>query len=260
MIELINLSKVYSNSKFDVEAIKNLNLKFKDNGFVFIVGKSGCGKSTLLNLMGGLDSVTLGDIVCDGNHLSKMTEKELNDYRNRYLGFVFQDYCLIEDLTVYENIALALDIKGEKISREKRKELVYSTLEKVELDKSMANRKIKELSGGQRQALTLLMATMTKPKLLLLDEHTAALDPKTAAKVLDLTEKIVNRDKLTTLMITHNMRDALRCGNRLIMLHNGRIIIDVEGEEKKKLDVPDLLKMFEQASGDEFASDRALLG
>ena len=132
----------------------------------------------------------------------------------------------------------------------------------AELDLGLEDRltsKVGLLSGGQRQAITLLMATLSQPKLLLLDEHTAALDPKTAAKVLELTERIVTRDKLTTLMITHNMKDALRYGNRLIMLHNGNIIIDVAGEEKAKLDVPDLLKMFEQASGDALASDRMLL-
>ena len=132
-----------------------------------------------------------------------------------------------------------------------------------ELDLGLENRltaKVGLLSGGQRQALTLLMATLKKPKLLLLDEHTAALDPKTAEKVLTLTDKIVSRDKLTTLMITHNMRDALRFGNRLIMLHNGRVIIDVEGEEKKHLEIPDLLRMFEKASGDVMANDRMLLG
>lgn len=237
MIELINLSKVYSNSKFDVEAIKNLNLKFKDNGFVFIVGKSGCGKSTLLNLMGGLDSVTLGDIVCDGNHLSKMTEKELNDYRNRYLGFVFQDYCLIEDLTVYENIALALDIKGEKISREKRKELVYSTLEKVELDKSMANRKIKELSGGQRQRVSIARTLIKDPKLILADEPTGNLDSRTSKTILELLQNL-SKDRLV-IIVSHNMEDAMKYADRIVELSDGVVISDIErtGEDIHSFEV-----------------------
>lgn len=245
------------------KALQGLNLHLKPGDFVTVIGGNGAGKSTMLNSIAGAFIADQGKIIIDGNDVTKDPEYK----RAKYIGRVFQDPMLgtAAGMQIEENLAVAsrrgkrpgLAWSSKSSEREKYRNLLK------ELDLGLEDRltsKVGLLSGGQRQALTLLMATMTKPKLLLLDEHTAALDPKTAAKVLDLTEKIVNRDKLTTLMITHNMRDALRCGNRLIMLHNGRVIIDVEGEEKNKLDVPDLLKMFEQASGDEFASDRALLG
>lgn len=245
------------------KALQGLNLHLKPGDFVTVIGGNGAGKSTMLNSIAGVFYADKGKITIDGVDVTKDPEYK----RAKHIGRVFQDPMLgtAAGMQIEENLAVAsrrgkvpgLAWSSKSSEREKFREMLK------ELDLGLEDRltsKVGLLSGGQRQALTLLMATMTKPKLLLLDEHTAALDPKTAAKVLDLTEKIVNRDKLTTLMITHNMRDALRCGNRLIMLHNGRIIIDVEGEEKKKLDVPDLLKMFEQASGDEFASDRALLG
>lgn len=245
------------------KALQGLNLHLKQGDFVTVIGGNGAGKSTMLNSIAGAFIADQGKIIIDGDDVTKDPEYK----RAKYIGRVFQDPMLgtAAGMQIEENLAVAsrrgkrpgLAWSSKSSEREKYRNLLK------ELDLGLEDRltsKVGLLSGGQRQALTLLMATMTKPKLLLLDEHTAALDPKTAAKVLDLTEKIVNRDKLTTLMITHNMRDALRCGNRLIMLHNGRVIIDVEGEEKNKLDVPDLLKMFEQASGDEFASDRALLG
>ena len=217
----------------------------------------------MLNSIAGVFPIDAGKVLIDGEDITKRPEHK----RAKYIGRVFQDPMLgtAAGMMIEENLALA-SRRGEtpglgwSLSSEQH-ERFYELLK--ELDLGLENRmtaKVGLLSGGQRQALTLLMATLKKPKLLLLDEHTAALDPKTAAKVLALTEKIVTRDNLTTLMITHNMRDALRYGNRLIMLHNGRVIIDVQGEEKQHLEIPDLLAMFEKASGSEMASDRLLLG
>ena len=215
-----------------------------------------------MNSIAGVFPIDSGKIIIDGNDITKTPEHK----RAKYIGRVFQDPMMgtAAGMMIEENLAIAArrgKTPGLKWGLDSDNQTWFSELLQ-ELDLGLENRmtaKVGLLSGGQRQALTLLMATLIKPKLLLLDEHTAALDPKTAAKVLALTERIVNRDHLTTLMITHNMRDALRCGNRLIMLHNGRVIIDVEGEEKSRLTIPDLLKMFEQASCDMLDSDRLLL-
>ena len=244
-------------------ALNGLNLKLNEGDFVTVIGGNGAGKSTMLNAVAGVWPVDSGKIIIDGTDVTKLGEHQ----RAAYIGRVFQDPMTgtAATMQIEENLALAarrgkrrgLRIGITKAERERYRELLKS------LDLGLEERltaRVGLLSGGQRQALTLLMATLKKPKLLLLDEHTAALDPKTAAKVLALTEKIVTRDQLTTLMITHNMRDALRYGNRLIMLHNGRVIIDVKGEEKQHLQIADLLDMFEKASGSEMASDRLLLG
>ena len=217
----------------------------------------------MMNAIAGVWPVDAGKIIIDGVDVTKLPEHK----RAKYLGRVFQDPMTGTAATmgIEENLALAKRRgKGRflrnGITRKEREE--YRELLKI-LDLGLETRltsKVGLLSGGQRQALTLLMATLQKPKLLLLDEHTAALDPKTAAKVLETTEFIVQRDQLTTLMITHNMRDAIAHGNRLIMLNEGRIILDIRGEEKKKLTVEDLLHKFEAASGEEFASDKAILG
>jgi putative ABC transport system ATP-binding protein len=217
----------------------------------------------MLNAVAGVFPIDSGKITIDGEDLTKQAEHK----RAKHIGRVFQDPMLgtAAGMMIEENLAIAsrrgkTPGLGWSFSDAQHDQFVELL---KELDLGLENRmtaKVGLLSGGQRQALTLLMATLKKPKLLLLDEHTAALDPKTAEKVLTLTDKIVSRDKLTTLMITHNMRDALRFGNRLIMLHNGRVIIDVEGEEKKHLQIPDLLTMFEKASGDVMANDRMLLG
>lgn len=208
-------------------------------------------------------AVGSGTITYDDVDVTKQPEYK----RAKYIGRVFQDPMMgtAANMQIDENLAIAS--RRGKIpglawsSKAKQKEQFREMLKELDLGlEDRLSSKVGLLSGGQRQAVTLLMATLNKPKLLLLDEHTAALDPKTAAKVLALTEKIVERDHLTTLMITHNMRDALRCGNRLIMLYNGQVIIDVAGEKKKNLDVPDLLKMFEKASGAEMVNDRMLLG
>ena len=245
------------------KALQGLNLHLNDGDFVTVIGGNGAGKSTMLNAIAGVWAVDSGTITIDDIDVTKQPEYK----RAKYIGRVFQDPMMgtAANMQIEENLAIA-SRRGKRpglswSAKAKQRDQFRSMLK--ELDLGLEDRltsKVGLLSGGQRQAVTLLMATINRPKLLLLDEHTAALDPKTAAKVLALTEKIVNRDKLTTLMITHNMRDALRYGNRLIMLHNGQIIIDVSGNEKKNLDVPDLLKMFEKASGDEMVNDRMLLG
>jgi putative ABC transport system ATP-binding protein len=244
------------------KALQGLNLHLNDGDFVSVIGGNGAGKSTMLNAIAGVWPVDSGSIVIDGVDVTKQPEYK----RAKYIGRVFQDPMVgtAANMQIQENLAIA-SRRGKFpslawSSKAKQNEMFREMV--AELDLGLEDRltsKVGLLSGGQRQAITLLMATLSQPKLLLLDEHTAALDPKTAAKVLELTERIVTRDHLTTLMITHNMKDALRYGNRLIMLHNGNIIIDVSGEEKARLDVPDLLKMFEQASGDALASDRMLL-
>ena len=244
-------------------ALDDFSLTLEDGDFVTVIGGNGSGKSTMMNAIAGVWPVDEGRIVIDGIDVTKLPEHK----RAKYLGRVFQDPMTGTAATmgIEENLALAkrrgksrsLKTGITKKEREEYKELLKS------LDLSLEERmtsKVGLLSGGQRQALTLLMATLQKPKVLLLDEHTAALDPKTAAKVLETTEKIVNRDKLTTLMITHNMKDAIVHGNRLIMLKDGHVILDIRGEEKKKLTVEDLLHKFEAASGDEFLSDQAILG
>ena len=233
-------------------ALQGLSLHLQPGDFATVIGGNGAGKSTMLNSIAGVFPIDAGKVLIDGEDITKRPEHK----RAKYIGRVFQDPMLgtAAGMMIEENLALA-SRRGEtpglgwSLSSEQH-ERFYELLK--ELDLGLENRmtaKVGLLSGGQRQALTLLMATLKKPKLLLLDEHTAALDPKTAAKVLALTEKIVTRDNLTTLMITHNMRDALRYGNRLIMLHNGRVIIDVHGEEQQLLEIPDLLAMFENASG-----------
>lgn len=264
MLHVENISKTFFPGTINEKcALQNLSLRLAPGDFATVIGGNGAGKSTMLNSIAGVFPVDAGKIIIDGEDITKKPEHK----RAKYIGRVFQDPMLgtAAGMMIEENLSLAAR-RGEvpglgwSLSSEQH-DRFYELLK--ELDLGLENRmtaKVGLLSGGQRQALTLLMATLKKPKLLLLDEHTAALDPKTAAKVLALTEKIVTRDNLTTLMITHNMRDALSYGNRLIMLHNGRIIIDVQGEEKKYLQIPDLLEMFEKASGAEMSSDRLLLG
>lgn len=264
MLELKNISKTFNPGTINEKtALKNLSLRLKDGDFVTVIGGNGAGKSTMLNAVAGAWPVDEGQILIDGTDVTRLSEHR----RAAYLGRVFQDPMTgtAATMSIEENLALAKR-RGKKrflragITRQEREE--YRELLKI-LGLGLEDRltsKVGLLSGGQRQALTLLMATLQKPKLLLLDEHTAALDPKTAAKVLEITDMIVNRDHLTTLMITHNMKDAIRHGNRLIMMMDGKVILDIEGEEKKKLTVKDLLDQFEKASGKEFSNDSAILG
>ena len=264
MLEIKNVTKIFNKGTVNEKVARDdFSLTLSDGDFVTVIGGNVSGKSTMMNAIAGVWPVDEGRIVIDGIDVTKLPEHK----RAKYLGRVFQDPMTGTAATmgIEENLALAkrrgksrsLKTGITKKEREEYKELLKS------LDLSLEERmtsKVGLLSGGQRQALTLLMATLQKPKVLLLDEHTAALDPKTAAKVLETTEKIVNRDKLTTLMITHNMKDAIVHGNRLIMLKDGHVILDIRGEEKKKLTVEDLLHKFEAASGDEFLSDQAILG
>ncbi len=264
MLELKNIYKTFNPGTINEKvALNGVSLSLNDGDFVTVIGGNGAGKSTLLNAVAGTWFVDEGKILIDGNDVTRLPEHK----RAIYLGRVFQDPMTgtAATMEIQENLALAKR-RGNKrflrpgITRQEREEYV-SLLAPLGL--GLENRltsKVGLLSGGQRQALTLLMATLKKPKLLLLDEHTAALDPKTAAKVLSITDQIVNRDHLTTLMITHNMRDAILHGNRLIMMSEGKIILDISGEEKKKLTVKDLLDQFEKVSGEEFSNDQALLG
>lgn len=263
MLELKNITKVFNPNTVNAKvALNGLNLSLKDGDFVTVIGGNGAGKSTMLNAIAGVWKLDSGSIYIDGEDVTHLPEYK----RASILGRVFQDPMMgtAADMQIDENLALARrrgKRRGLKWSVTAKEREEYKSL-LAELDLGLEKRltsKVGLLSGGQRQAVTLLMATLIKPKLLLLDEHTAALDPKTAAKVLEITDKIVNENKLTTIMITHNMKDAIQHGNRLVMLHEGRVIIDVSGEEKKKLTVEDLLEMFTKASGAEFASDRAIL-
>ncbi len=243
-------------------ALEDINLTLEEGDFVTLIGGNGSGKSTLLNCIAGVYTVDRGSIIIDNLDVTKMPEHK----RASTLGRVFQDPMVgtASNMVIEENMALAFR-RGDKrclkwgISRKERTlyKNILSTLN-LGLEDRLGT-KVGLLSGGQRQALTLLMATLKKPKLLLLDEHTAALDPRTAIKVLALSDKIIEDNNLTALMVTHNMRDAIHHGNRLIMMYEGRILLDIKGDEKKKLTVEDLLDSFGRASGKEFSNDRALL-
>ena len=264
MLEIRDIHKTFNPGTInEKKALQGVSLTLNDGDFVTVIGGNGAGKSTLMNAISGAFTVDAGQILIDGTDITHLPEYQ----RAKYIGRVFQDPMMgtAATMQIEENMALAAR-RGKPrslrtgITKEERES--YREALKI-LDLGLEDRmtaKVGLLSGGQRQALTLLMATLQKPSLLLLDEHTAALDPKTAEKVLDATEKIVSRDKLTTVMITHNMRDAIAHGNRLIMMYNGRIAVDVSGEEKKNLTVEQLLGLFSQASGSDEADDKLLLG
>lgn len=263
MLEIKGIYKTFNPGTVNEKrALNGLSLNLNDGDFVTVIGGNGAGKSTLLNAVAGVWPVDEGSILIDGANVARLAEHK----RAKYIGRVFQDPMMgtAATMQIEENLALAArrgQRRGLKSGIAKAERERYREILKT-LDLGLEDRltsKVGLLSGGQRQALTLLMATLRKPKLLLLDEHTAALDPKTAAKVLDTTEKIVTRDSLTTLMITHNMKDAIAHGNRLIMMYDGRIVLDISGQEKKALTVEHLLEQFSRASGAEFANDRALL-
>ena len=263
MLKVCNISKTFNKGTVNEKcALKDLSLSLKDGDFVTVIGGNGAGKSTLLNAIAGTWLVDSGKIILDGNDLSKMPEHK----RAAFLGRVFQDPMkgTAPDMEIAENLSIAARrgkrrrlLRGlPKAERETYKSLV------AQLNLGLEDRlssKVGTLSGGQRQAITLLMASLKRPKLLLLDEHTAALDPKTAAKVLEITDSIVEKNHLTTLMITHNMRDAIKHGNRLIMMHEGKVAVDISGEQKKQLTIEQLLGLFEKASGSEFTSDKGIL-
>ena len=263
MLKLANVSKTFNPGTINEKvALNHMNLELEENDFVTVIGGNGAGKSTMLNAVAGVWPVDEGSIFIDGTDVTG-----LPDFRRAYLiGRVFQDPMTgtAADMQIEENLALAskrgkprgLRWNVKKSEREMFREKLKTL--GLGLEDRMTS-KVGLLSGGQRQALTLLMASLQRPTILLLDEHTAALDPKTAKLVLDLTQEIVEENHLTTMMVTHNMRDAIHIGNRLIMMDEGKILLDVRGEEKKNLTVEDLMKKFEAASGEEFANDQALL-
>ncbi|MCI9041332.1 ABC transporter ATP-binding protein [Dubosiella newyorkensis] len=263
MLEIKNVSKTFNiGTVNEKKALDRLSLKLEDGDFVTVIGGNGAGKSTLLNMIAGVYPIDSGHILLDGEELSQQPEFK----RAKQIGRVFQDPLMgtAADMMITENLALAKRRGKPRTLRWgcKKEESVDYQKELQRLGLGLENRmstKVGLLSGGQRQALTLLMATLQRPKLLLLDEHTAALDPLTAKKVLDLTKEIVEEQNLTTIMITHNMKDAIQIGNRLIMMYNGKIIFDVRDEEKKKLTVEMLHQKFQEASGAEFSDDRAVL-
>ncbi len=263
MLEINDVYKTFdAGTASEKEVLCGLSLTLNEGDFVTVIGGNGAGKSTLLNLVAGVFTPDSGSLKIDGVDVTRLSEHK----RAKYVGRVFQDPRMgtATDMWLEDNLALA-ECRGEHRGltwalkpshRARYKEMLR------ELDLGLEDRlstKMGLFSGGQRQAVTLLMATMKKPKVLLLDEHTAALDPKTASKVLEITDRIVSEHNLTTLMVTHNMRDAITHGNRLVMMNGGKIILDVSGEEKKKLTVESLLEQFELISGSEFANDRALL-
>ena len=263
MLDIKNIYKTFNVGTVNQKtALKGVSLHLNEGDFVTVIGGNGAGKSTLLNAVAGVWPVDEGSISIDGVDLTHMPEHK----RAKYIGRVFQDPMLgtASSMQIEENLALAArrgksrTLRAGITKAERAEDIERLKILDLGLEERLTS-KVGLLSGGQRQALTLLMASLVKPKLLLLDEHTAALDPKTAAKVLDATEKIVSRDNLTTLMITHNMKDAITHGNRLIMMYEGRIVIDVSGEEKKNLTVPQLLDLFSKVSGSDEANDTLLL-
>ncbi len=263
MLEIKNVHKTFNPGTInEKKALNGIDITLNEGDFVTVIGGNGAGKSTMLNMIAGVYPVDCGSIIIDGDDVTKLPEHK----RAKYIGRVFQDPMTgtAADMQIIENLALAsrrgktrsLAPGTKKKEKEEYRELLAS------LDLGLEDRltsKVGLLSGGQRQAITLLMATLKKPKVLLLDEHTAALDPKTAKKVLDLTQEIVAEHNLTTIMITHNMKDAIAIGNRLVMMNDGKIIFDVQGEEKKALTTADLLDKFKTTSGEELDNDRMLL-
>ena len=264
MLKLKHVSKTFNAGTVnEKKVLDDINLELNEGDFVTIIGGNGAGKSTLLNLISGLHPLDCGTIILDQENISLQPEYQ----RAQKIGRLFQDPMLgtAGDMQIIENLALAKrrgQHRGLAWGVDKKEKEEYYQLVKT-LGLGLEDRltsKVGLLSGGQRQALTLLMATLQKPKLLLLDEHTAALDPATSSKVLTLTKDIIAKQNLTALMVTHNMKDAIEVGNRLIMMYNGHIIYDVKGQEKQQLTVEDLLHKFEEASGEEFTNDRMLLG
>lgn len=263
MLTITNVNKTFNKGTInEKKALNGINLSLNEGDFCTVIGGNGAGKSTVLNMIAGVYPIDSGRIEIDGINISRYPEHK----RAKYIGRVFQDPMrgTAAGMQIEENLALALR-RGKcrglgRGIRNREREFYRDSLARLGLGlQTRMTSKVGLLSGGQRQALTLLMATLERPKLLLLDEHTAALDPKTAKKVLELTDEFIRDQNLTALMVTHNMKDAIQMGNRLIMMHEGRIIYDVSGAEKRRLQVEDLLNKFEEASGEEFANDRMIL-
>ena len=250
MLQIKNISKTFPNPYGNPNTIlKDLSLTINKGEFVSIIGSNGTGKSTLLNIVSGFIKESQGDILLDGNNLTKLAEHK----KTALISRVFQDPSLgtCPSMTVRENLSLALN-KGSLLNLKKclrhKTEVIENLLEDISLDlKKYLDIQVKYLSGGQRQALSLIMCSITNPKVLLLDEHTAALDPKTSNEIIDLTNKIVRQKNITTLMITHNLKHAISYGDRLIMLHKGEVILDISGEEKLNMTIEEILGKFEYA-------------
>ena len=266
LLDVRDLKIAFYDTTPPTEVVKGISFSLEEGETLGIVGESGSGKTqtalSILHLLKENSAVSGGEILYEDSSVAHASSQDLQRIRGKEISMIFQEpmTSLNPVLTIEEQIAEGLLIH-ESCTPAERHEKVLAIMHEVELPdpEKLCKKYPHQLSGGQRQALTLLMATLKKPQLLLLDEHTAALDPKTAAKVLEITDMIVNRDHLTTMMITHNMRDAITHGNRLIMMWEGKIILDIQGEEKKKLTVKDLLDKFEEASGEEFSNDSALL-
>ena len=263
MLKIDNIKKTFNPGTINEKvALNGVNLSLEEGDFVTVIGGNGAGKSTTLNAIAGVWPVDSGKIYIGGDDVTRLSEYK----RAKYLGRVFQDPMTgtATTMSIEENMAIAArrgQSRGLSCGITKKERDVYREM-LATLDLGLEDRlssKVGLLSGGQRQAITLLMASIQKPRLLLLDEHTAALDPKTAAKVLEISDKIIADHHLTAMMVTHNMKDAIMHGNRLIMMHEGRVILNIAGEEKKKLTMEDLLHQFEKVSGEEFANDKALL-
>lgn len=262
-IVLKNIEKAFEKGTVNENhVLRNFNLEIEDGEFVSIIGSNGAGKSTLMNTISGVLAPDSGEIILDGKDITRDSVTK----RSKAIARVFQDPKMgtATRMTIEQNMAIALKRgKGRTFSLGVKKEdrkLYKNAL--ADLDLGLENRlknSVEFLSGGQRQALTLVMATLVKPKILLLDEHTAALDPKTSSMVMELTDKIVKRDKLTTIMITHNMEHAIKYGNRLVMLHEGHVVVDIKGEEKKELTVEKVLELFKKNSGDSVVSDSMVM-
>lgn len=263
MLKIENIKKTFNAGTINQKiALNGVNFSLEEGDFVTVIGGNGAGKSTTLNAVAGVWPVDSGKIYIGGDDVTKLSEYK----RAKYLGRVFQDPMTgtAGSMSIEENMAIAArrgDSRRLSWGITKKEREIYREMLKT-LNLGLEDRltsKVGLLSGGQRQAITLLMASIKKPKLLLLDEHTAALDPKTAAKVLEISDQIISENRLTAMMVTHNMKDAIAHGNRLIMMHEGKVILNISGEEKKKLTVEDLLHQFEKVSGEEFANDKALL-
>ena len=267
MLELKNVSKKFNisgNKEDERIALDSLNIKIEEGEFVTIIGGNGSGKTTTLNIIAGSITQDEGHVILDDIVLDNLKEFQ----RAKYFGRVFQDPSMgtAGDMSILENLEMAF-LRGQRHSpfkwgfKKSHKEYFANELKKFDLGlEDRLNQRVKLLSGGQRQALTLLMASLVKPRVLLLDEHTAALDPKTADKVLKTTDRIVKENKLTTIMITHNMKDAIKYGDRLIMMSSGHIVVDIKGEEKQKLTVEELLEKFNVASHQDVLPDSVILG
>lgn len=262
MVTLDNVEKIFNpNTPSENHVLDKLTLKIEEGDFVTVIGGNGAGKSTMLNAIAGVFPIDSGKIILDGTDITNLPEHK----RASFIGRVFQDPMMgtSPTMTIEENLSLAYSRSSNMSLRRgldfQRRQIFKKQLENLPLGlENRLSTKVKLLSGGQRQALTLIMASMKRPKLLLLDEHTAALDPKTAMMVNELTNEIIHKNRITTLMVTHNLEHAIKMGNRLIMMDKGKIVMDIKGEEKRTMTIPRLLNKFEQIQGEKFLEDRVL--